>query len=315
MFVARFRSTIGLRWPLRAEILRILIRPRQLHPGWVLLYGLTFAVNLFCASVRTGVSYAILWPAFAIVGLSSLPVHLLALVAGYGPIAFSLATLILPLGGWWWQQRDGGRSPSERERFIFADALISLASSGSTLMPPRRWFVLDEDAPNAAVYADTLLITRGLLESRWLTAVLAHEFAHLASSDGRLAAALHRLTVPPRRLPAWLRQHPIIGGLIRAVAFLATGELSMWLLRGPWGVYWRAREHAADHYAATLGQADLLAEYLDLHALASDVPVPFVWLTQESHPPTEHRSDRLYRHEPEVVQTSNEEENHHGVTA
>ncbi|HLI33274.1 MAG TPA: M48 family metalloprotease [Solirubrobacteraceae bacterium] len=300
---------------MRAELPSGLIRPAQLHPGWLALYALTLAVNLLCAGVRSGVCYALLWLAFTILGLTSLPVHLLALILGYGPLALSVATLILPLGGWWWQQREGGRSPSERERLIYADALSSLAAAGPTLALPRRWFVLDLDAPNAAVYADTLLVTRGLLESRWLTAVLAHELGHLASSDGRLAAALHRCTVPPRRLPARLRERALIGGAVRVVAFLATGELAMWLLRGPWGVYWRSREHAADHYAATLGQADLLAEYLDLHALASDIPVPFVWLTSESHPPTEHRIDRLSRDQAQAAQTINQKESHHDVAA
>ncbi len=45
------------------------------------------------------------------------------------------------------------------------------------------------------------------------------------------------------------------------------------------------------------GQAEQLAEFLDINALPWDLPVPFVWLTEESHPPTEHRIDRLYHHE------------------
>jgi CheY-like chemotaxis protein len=43
---------------------------------------------------------------------------------------------------------------------------------------------------------------------------------------------------------------------------------------------------------AGLGQAEQLAEFLDLHALPWDLPIPFVWLTEASHPPTEHRIDR-----------------------
>jgi Zn-dependent protease with chaperone function len=85
--------------------------------------------------------------------------------------------------------------------------------------------------------------------------------------------------------------------LVRQVAFLATGELALWLTRSAWGIYWRGREYQADRYAAGLGQADQLAEFLDINALPWDLPVPFVWLTEESHPPTEHRIDRLYHHE------------------
>jgi Peptidase family M48 len=69
-------------------------------------------------------------------------------------------------------------------------------------------------------------------------------------------------------------------------------------VRAMWGVYWRAREHYADHYAASLGQATGLSEFLDTCALENDLPVPFVWLTEHTHPPTEHRIDRLSHHPP-----------------
>lgn len=61
-----------------------------------------------------------------------------------------------------------------------------------------------------------------------------------------------------------------------------------------------APAHQADSYAASLGQAEQLAEFLDLNALPWDLPIPFVWLTEASHPPTEHRIDRLYRYQPPI---------------
>jgi Zn-dependent protease with chaperone function len=128
------------------------------------------------------------------------------------------------------------------------------------------------------------MLTRGLLESGYLDGVLAHELGHLNSSDARLAAALTRLTTPPR---ARTRRG------LRTISLLATGGLALWVTRAPWGVYWRAREHQADHYAAALGQAAPLARYLETNALDGDLPIPFVRLTDTSHPPTEHRIDRL----------------------
>jgi Zn-dependent protease with chaperone function len=215
-------------------------------------------------------------------------VHTLAWIAGYGPLIVSFATLILPLGGWLWQQRVGGRSPSERERLIYEDALAILAKSDPRLRPPQHWFVLDEQALNAAAYANTLMLTRGLIDSGYLEAVLAHELGHLNSSDSRLAAALHRLTTPPRRrLPFPLA----------TLGFLVSGGLGAWLTRAPWAAYWRAREFAADEYAAKLGQGRSLARFLELNALENDLPVPFMWLTEQSHPFSEHRIDRLYRRE------------------
>src|ERR1039457_4743018 len=237
---------------------------------------------------RGTLAYVVLWLAFTITGKSTVHVNTLATVIAYGPLVLSFATLILPLGGWWWEQQSGGRSPSERERLVFEDAITSLTYHDPGLRPPRRWFVTDEQEQNAAVYADTLMITRGMLESGYLEAVLAHELGHLNSSDARLAAALHRMTTPPRWEVHW--------GL-RTIALIATGGLAVRLTRAPWGVYWRAREHHADLYAANLGQAQSLAMFLETNALEGDIPVPLVWLTDTTHPPTEHRIDRLLQHE------------------
>jgi hypothetical protein len=33
--------------------------------------------------------------------------------------------------------------------------------------------------------------------------------------------------------------------------------------------------------------------FLEQHALEYDLPVPFAWLSEHSHPSTEHRIDRL----------------------
>lgn len=270
------------------------VRPRLLGAGWLVLYVATFALAVFCASVRYLVCHAGLWLAFQLAGQPTGAVHLLALVLAYGPLGLSLATLVLPVGGWWWQQQEGGRSPSQRERLLLDDALSSLRAVDPRLRSPRRWFVVDTAALSAAAYADTLMVTRGMLESPWLTAVLAHELGHLYSSDARLAAALSRISTPPRQ--ALRHKRGPLAWIVRRIAFIATGELAFWVMRGPWGIYWRGREHQADRYAARLGQGEQLAEFLDVNALPWDLPVPFVWLTEASHPPTEHRIDRLYHH-------------------
>ncbi|HSZ14398.1 MAG TPA: M48 family metalloprotease [Solirubrobacteraceae bacterium] len=262
-----------------------LIRPADISPSWVTLYAGTFALQLICATFRAGfIVYPALWILFKVFGQSTAPVNDLALLIGYGPLLLSLATLILPVGGWLGEQQMGGRSPSRREQLVFEDALATLKHADPSLRPPRRWAVLDAYHLNASVYADTLLVTRGLLESNYLEGVLAHELGHLNSSDARLAAALYRFTTPPRG--------PARRGL-RAITMLATGGLAVWLTRAPWGAYWRSREHQADNYAAHLGQGASLAQFLETNALDNDLPVPFIWLTDTSHPPTEHRIDRL----------------------
>lgn len=260
------------------------ISAEEIRPGWVLLYAGTFALQVPSAVIRWFFGYPLLWLIFKILGWSTGLVQSLALLVGFGPLALSLLTLLLPLGGWLWMQQSGGRAPSGRERLIYEDALAVLTQARPGLRPPRRWFVLDRPIANAAAYADTLMLTRGLLESGFLEPVLAHELGHLNSSDARLTAALHRLTLPPRRR----LRFPL-----RTLGFLASGALGAWVTRTPWAVYWRAREFAADRYAASLGQGPALARFLDTSALEDDLPVPFMWLSQHSHPATEHRIDRL----------------------
>ncbi len=230
------------------------------------------------------------------------------------PTAWSVVALITPFGGgWWWRQNLGGREPSERERTAYNDAIDLLRHR--TLMPlrePSGWFVLDDPQPDAAVCGNTLMLSRGLLESDHLPAVLAHELGHLASTDGKLTAALNRLVIhappkPAQREPAKrsalilsddraLLTVTILGSLLwvlRKTIVFAKGGLGLRLTALFWGSHWREREYTADRFAAGLGQADELADFLEVHALMHDHPVPFMWLTEHTHPPTELRIDKL----------------------
>jgi Zn-dependent protease with chaperone function len=262
---------------------KYLITPGELRPGWIGLYLATLALQLPCAAIRAFLAYPALWLALKVVGASTSPAGPLSLIAGWGPLVLSAATVIAPLDGWWWEQREGGRSPSEREQLIYDDAIARLRQRDPRLREPRHWFVIDSETENAAAYASSLMVTRGLLDSGYLEAVISHELGHLNSSDGRLTAALCRLTVPPRD-----SERRFLNALFR----LWSGSLAFWPLRGAWATYWRGREHHADGYAARLGQADTLATFLD-ERVGHDYPVPWVWLTGHAHPPTEHRVDRL----------------------
>jgi Zn-dependent protease with chaperone function len=191
---------------------------------------------------------------------------------------------------------------------------------------PAHWFVIDNPQPDAAVCGDTLMVSRGLLETDHVAAVLAHELGHLASPDARLTTALNRLIVfstpfragaaagrsrPQMELVPRLQYTPrpatdVFGlepGLTQAlfgflrflfiVSLFAKGGLGLWLTGPVWGRYWREREYKADQYAASLGQAEELADFLEVHALIHDNPIPFLWLTEHTHPATELRIDRL----------------------
>jgi Zn-dependent protease with chaperone function len=230
------------------------------------------------------------------------------------PTAWSLFALATALGGgWWWQTNLGGREPSEREQAAYTDALHTLqAHTPTPLRLPRLWFVLDEPHPDAAVCGDALMLSRGLLENEYLPAVLAHELGHIATSDGKLTAAINRLIINP--LPR-TREHKqprgnivILGGsrlllsitLFGALIWLgwrllrfAQGGLGLRYFGGAWGHYWREREYLADQHAIALGQGEELADFLEVHALIHDHPVPFIWATEHTHPPVELRIDRL----------------------
>jgi Zn-dependent protease with chaperone function len=268
---------------MKARLSAHLIRPGDLNPGWVLLYAVTWALQWFTAAFRY---FAALLALVVLNGITgwSLPAHYLALIVGFCPLAISLATLVLPLGGWWFEQQQGGRRPSEREAAVFEAASEQLRGADTDLRAPRRWFVTDDPEPNACAYADTLMVTRGLLESPSFPAVLAHELGHLNTSDARVTAAVYRITTWPRE-PA---RFPF-----RLLAFLVSGRIGFWPMRTPWAIYWRHRETVADEYAARLGQGQALAGYLDSYALEGDLPTPFKDFGESSHPWTEHRIDEL----------------------
>lgn len=242
---------------------------------------------------------------------------------------FSMLGLIVPFGsGWWWKQRSGGRRPSRREQLAYEDAIELLQAQTRAPLPlPKSWFVIDVPTPDAAVYGRTLMLSHGLLESHYLPAVIAHELGHLATPDGRLTAAINRLVLfhrpVPRREPGRYeatqpyRSFPLVvsdervirtifilsvsSWTLRLIARLINGGLGLRLTTPLWGAYWRTREYKADHYAAMLGQTEDLAEFLENHALIHDHPIPFIWLTEHSHPPIELRIEKLRNHTPGVV--------------
>src|SRR4029077_9951949 len=209
------------------------------------------------------------------------------------PTAWSLVALITPFGGgWWWRQSLGGREPSERERTAYNDALDLLRyRTPMALREPSGWFVLDDPQPDAAVCGNTLMLSRGLLESDHLPAVLAHELGHLASTDGKLTAAINRLVIhapskPTEHQPVEHKHRTPIPANDRALLMVTILGMLLWVLRKTvvfakgglglrltapfWGSHRREREYTADRYAAGLGQAEDLADFLEIHAVIHD---------------------------------------------
>jgi|GEM_PF-5067895 Zn-dependent protease with chaperone function len=85
-------------------------------------------------------------------------------------------------------------------------------------------------------------------------------------------------------------------GLVMLIVRGCSGGLQVRMMGPAWSSWWRLREYAADDYAARFGQAAALASFLEENVLLYDVPIRFVWMTTESHPPTTLRVDRLREH-------------------
>jgi hypothetical protein len=92
----------------KPSISAYLIRVRELAPAWLSLYAVSLWIQAFCAPLRAAVSYGLLWLILTVLGKSTSWLHLIAWMIGYGPLVFSVATLLLPLGSWLWQQQSGG---------------------------------------------------------------------------------------------------------------------------------------------------------------------------------------------------------------
>ncbi len=291
----------------------------QLSIGALLMYAVTFTLELPVIALRLVLAFIVAVIVLAIEGHSTSTAEAWSYLVLL-PTGWSLLALVWPGGsGWWWQQRIGGRHPSEREQLAYQDAIALLQDHTDRPLPaPGKWFVLDTPEPDAAVLGNTLMLSRGLLDSPHLPAVLAHELGHLGTPDGRITAALNRLVIHPavydkdpeereRREHAPIQINDdmvlliaitivVVAWCTRKLAKACKGGLGLYLLKPIWGQYWREREYTADDYAAGLGQADELADFLEIHALIHDHPIPFIWLSEHSHPPTELRIDRLRTH-------------------
>jgi Zn-dependent protease with chaperone function len=245
--------------------------------------------------------------AFVPLGLSA---EGLAWVVALVPIAWSLIGLALPGRGLMWGRRLGARRPSATEAEALANAIALLRSADPALPDPAVWLVLDDPLPGAAVRGTTVVLSRGLLDSESLAAVLAHELGHADSLDGRLTEALNRLALwddplgpvrPERGVEGGVESYEeppggLLWGLLRWALRLAGGSFAQRLLSPLWSAYWRTREYAADAYAASLGQAEDLARHLTDFEQPFDAPRPGLIFKAAAHPPVALRIERLHEY-------------------
>lgn len=282
--------------------------PKQTLPSAIaalVLYLLTISGEVMLgASVRWLCTYLGAATVGAIVPLG-LSAEALAWVAAAAPLAYSALGLALPGQGRLWRRRLGARRPTADERAAIEDALGELRCADSSRSGPTSFYVLDELPPEAAVRGHTVIVSRGLLESEALAAILGHELGHADTLDGRVTEALARLVLwgdplgpvqPQGRLDHgfdYAGEGSLLFGFARWTLRLAGGSVAQQLLKPLWAAHWRAREYAADAYAASLGQAEDLAYYLIEQELPFDTPRRRTFFDCSEHPPVAHRVERL----------------------
>ncbi len=265
----------------------------MLGPG-TLLYAVTLGGEFLAAIVR-GLIVSITLTVVAWISGWPIPVGIITILVALGPLAASLLCLLCPplmapIVGRWWEISSGGRAPEDDERDAFGRAIAQLAQADPNVKAPRHWFVAEDAGQNAAAYASSLRVDRGLLEGPYAAAVIAHELGHLRSSDARLSSALNMLLLAPMDTPAI---QPLRSLAFRGLFWIASGQAALWLTGNAWEMYWRSREYAADEYAAGLGVGTTLARALELDALPHEQPVARMRFSRASHPYTKPRIAKL----------------------
>jgi Zn-dependent protease with chaperone function len=266
---------------------------RQL-PGYG-LYVITLFCHLLSAWTRGAVVYLVLW-FISLFAPWSIPVELIALVVAFAPLVASLACFVLsplmcPIMGYWWQMDSGGRMPVQDELEAYERAIGTIQLDDPWFKPPRHWFVAEEDGYNAWVFATSVCLTRGLLESREAApAFFSHEYPHLRLGDGRLLCALQLLVIRPLDVPKIL---PLRSLPIRGALWVASGAAVDLFFASSWDTYWRSREYASDNYTVRVGQGPAFARSLRSNALPYERPVRRMRFSAASHPYTKQRMARL----------------------
>ena len=295
----------------------------------IFLYGLLHLVFLALDIVISGTGHynPIFWlTGDTKQGYNNFIIGLAALMAAY-PNITSLLTIvpalfgkrILPKWIYWRQRVAGGERPSEREEEIISDVIKTFPEKVQQEIERRRArlgkrfeiLVIDNaDDEGISSVGDTIYITTGLLESRYLGALLARELSHVLSFDSQVELALARFklysSAPILRgakaaVPHTTRQNlqasdggrtpatTALGCFIVVLLVFGGGGLGVATFCCGWNWFRREREFDADQFAQTSGQGEVLTEYVQKYKVY-DVPTRQCFLPV---PRSEHRLERL----------------------
>lgn len=253
---------------------------------------------------------------------------LVGAVAAAGPLVASLVMLAgAPSGHLLTRRSLRAREPKPAEGGQLEAVLRHFQERGVPV--PQRFFVVDDEGLNAAIAGRTLYVYKELLDSPYLSGVIAHELGHFNHLESRLLMAIRVLTVPGGFFIAYLLLSAlswvtyilasVLTGLLflifivlgmrlgamtsmifhtsllimRTLIIFAVGGVGPALLGTFWRSYMIEREYAADAYAARLGYADDLIRFFE-HEILDDIRIP--WYTQPTHPSATRRVEMLRKH-------------------
>lgn len=257
------------------------------------LYLVTLLLQLPAAFARGLLGYATVGIAGWFIDLPIGPTFT-AWAVGLAPLAWSLSAFWIPGGGWWWHRYNGANEPSEIELKRIRDAIEHLGSRAEDAAEYLRVYVYPSQTYLSLARGRVLLVSHGLLESKFLKAALAHELGHFRSMDARLVQALDRLVWGPPFPPLDEKEAreayvPLLVTCWRWFLHIAGGQPLFRLVRPFWAAYFREREEAADAYAAELGQDKALARFLRAYELQLEQPNPRLFFNYREHIPVSHR--------------------------
>lgn len=251
------------------------------------LYAFTLALQGVAAFARWLLVYIVATP-IAWVGLiPSGFVGLGAWTFALGPMIWSVSAFWYTGRGWFWRRYIGADEPSELDEKLLRTAIAMLGPKAKRLAASVEIFIYPSEDLFAFSRGCSLIVSRGLLESSFLPAVLAHELCHFDKLDARLAQALARLMLwddpfaydDDERVRKADAASKWVAFARRWLFRLGGGRMIEMLrpLRAAWAANFRRREEIADANAVLLGQGFRLAQFLDSYELRKELPVSH-WL-------------------------------------
>jgi Zn-dependent protease with chaperone function len=267
---------------------------------------LELRLYLVTLGIQGFIWYWAVWLVWSVMGwFGGLPLdpEAAGFVGALGLCCWSASAFWWPGEGRRWHEHVGAFDLSDREGRQMDFAFGVLGDAATARLKELGVYVVDTDDLFAFVRGIALIVSRGLVWSEFLAAVLAHELGHVSSTDARLMQALDRMVLwgdplVRGRDEDTLREYgplaAFVSGCLRLFLRLAGGSLTLRALSPQWASYWRGRERVADGNAIALSQNILLGRYLKGWKQPTDCAKPRLLFNLQQYERVEKRLDYLW---------------------